>query len=130
MNTIPNHSYKHFAMFSKIIDLLEELSEWKSPVSVFIWVQRRGKSDKKPDLITQPELSDLVGELTLTKQQSEVLTSRLQQWKLLDKDAHVTVFRKHSADLQQFFTLENNLTYCNNLRDLFNALELTYEPNE
>ncbi|CAI9737816.1 Hypothetical predicted protein [Octopus vulgaris] len=96
----------------------------------FIWVQICGVSDKTPHLIAQPEFNDLVRDLTLTKQQSEVLVLRLEQWNLLDKDARITIFRKRSADLQQFFALENNLTYCNDIRDLFNALELTYEPNE
>ena len=32
---------------------------------------------EKPNLITQPELNDLVRDLTLTKQQSEPLASRL-----------------------------------------------------
>ncbi|XP_076057286.1 uncharacterized protein LOC143034826 [Oratosquilla oratoria] len=88
------------------------------------------ESDKKPHLITQPELNDLVRDLTLTKQQSELLASRLQQWHLLDEEARITVFRKRSANLQDFFTLENNLTYCNDIRGLFSALELSYEPNE
>ncbi|XP_076064989.1 uncharacterized protein LOC143039025 [Oratosquilla oratoria] len=88
------------------------------------------ESDKKPHLITQPELNDLVRDLTLTKQQSELLASRLQQWHLLDEEARITVFRKRSANLQDFFTLENNLTYCNDIRSLFSAPELSYEPNE
>ena len=36
------------------------------------------ESDKKPHLITQPELISLVRVLTLTKQQSDFLASRLQ----------------------------------------------------
>ncbi|XP_076033585.1 uncharacterized protein LOC143020748 [Oratosquilla oratoria] len=51
------------------------------------------ESDKKPHLITQPELNDLVRDLTLTKQQSELLASRLQQWHLLDEEARITVAR-------------------------------------
>ena len=39
---------------------------------------------EKPHLITQPELNDLVRDLTLTKQQSELLASRLGEWNLLD----------------------------------------------
>ena len=50
----------------------------------------------KPHLITQPELNDLIRDLTLTKQQSELLTSRLGEWKFLDVDVRITSFRKHS----------------------------------
>ncbi|CAI9733982.1 Hypothetical predicted protein [Octopus vulgaris] len=84
-----------------------------------IWVQIRGKSDKKPHLFTWTR------NLILIKQRNKVLASRLQQWNLLDKDTRIKVFRKRSVDLQQFFTFENNLTYCNDIRDLYNPLKLT-----
>ncbi|CAI9736258.1 Hypothetical predicted protein [Octopus vulgaris] len=71
-----------------------------------IWVQIRVKSDKKPHLFTQPELNYIVRDLTFSKQHSEVLVLREQHWNLLDKDARITVFRKHSADLQLLFILE------------------------
>ena len=50
------------------------------------------KTDKKPILITQCKLNDLVRDLSLTKQQSELLASRLQEWNLLDEDARVSIF--------------------------------------
>lgn len=66
-----------------------------------------GKSEKKPYFIAQPELSNLVCDLT--KQQSYVLAPHLQQWNLLDKNVRITVFKKCYADLKQFFGLENGL---------------------
>ena len=48
-------------------------------------------------LIQQSELNDLVGDLNLSKQQSELLASRLQQWNLLDADVRVSSFRKRNA---------------------------------
>ncbi|CAI9731562.1 Hypothetical predicted protein [Octopus vulgaris] len=66
-----------------------------------IWVQIRGKFDKKPHFITQPELNDLVRDLTLTKQQSDVLASHLQQWNLLGKDARVTEIDEIPKEMKQ-----------------------------
>ncbi|KAG7173686.1 hypothetical protein Hamer_G017971 [Homarus americanus] len=74
------------------------------------------ESGKKPYLITQPELSDLVRYLPVTKQQSELLASRHQEWNLLKEDARITAFRKRSSDLQQYFSMENNL--CQNSKKL------------
>jgi hypothetical protein len=47
----------------------------------------------EPHLITQGELNDLMRDLNLTKAQSEILGSRLQQWNLLASDAKVTLCR-------------------------------------
>ena len=85
---------------------------------------------EKPHLITQPELNDLVRDLTLTKQQSELLASRLGEWNLLDVDVRITSFRKRSSDLQQYFAMENNLCFCNDIQGLFDCLDLIYDPSQ
>ena len=85
---------------------------------------------EKPHLITQPELNDLVRDLTLTKQQSELLASRLGEWNLLDVDVRITSFRKRSSDLQQYFAMENNLCFCNDIPGLFDCLDLIYDPSQ
>lgn len=41
-----------------------------------------------------PQLTDLLRDLTLTKQQNEAPASHLQQWELLDKNARIAEFRK------------------------------------
>lgn len=89
----------------------------------------QSESEKKPHLITQHELNDLVRDLTLTKQQSELLASRLQEWNLLDEDTRITIFRKRSFSLQQYYSMENNLCFCNDIKGLFDALGLIYEPS-
>ncbi|CAI9715700.1 Hypothetical predicted protein [Octopus vulgaris] len=58
-----------------------------------IWVQICGESDKKLHRITQPELNRVKSWPPI-----------LQQWNMLGKDTRIAVFRKRSADLQQFFT--------------------------
>src|SRR5438477_7296916 len=53
-------------------------------------------SDKDIHLINQGDLNDLVRDLYLSKSQSELLTSRLKQWNLVDDDVRITSFRKRN----------------------------------
>ena len=50
----------------------------------------------KPHLISQEDLNDLVQDLNLTKSNSELLASRLQQWNLLAPDTKVTFYVKEA----------------------------------
>ena len=48
---------------------------------------------KKPHSISQAELDDLVRNLSLSKEKSELLGSRLKEWNLLQSGATVSHFR-------------------------------------
>ena len=50
-----------------------------------------GTSGNEPHWITQEDLNDL--DLYLSKQQSELLASRLKQWNLVQEDVRITSFR-------------------------------------
>ncbi|KAL4716297.1 hypothetical protein ACJJTC_014777 [Scirpophaga incertulas] len=52
----------------------------------------------EPHLIQQNELNDLARDLGLSKQQSELLGSRLQEWNLLAQGTTITSFRKRNAN--------------------------------
>ncbi|ESN99361.1 hypothetical protein HELRODRAFT_162894 [Helobdella robusta] len=62
-------------------------------------------ANREPHFITGSDLNDLVQYLYLTKQQNEVLVSRLQQWHLLAGDVRVSSFRKRFRELQQYFSM-------------------------
>lgn len=94
-------------------------------ITLVFWLE----SDKNSRLITQPELYSLLCDLTLTKQHSVSLVSHLRQWILLNKDTRTTEFMKRSADLQQFFTLETDLNYFNDIGGFFIALDLPEKAN-
>ena len=51
-----------------------------------------GCSIKKPILINESMLNDLVRDLTLTKDKAEILASCLKQWNLLEKDTKISKF--------------------------------------
>ena len=52
-----------------------------------------GTSGNEPHWITQEDLNDLARDLYLSKQQSELLASRLKQWNLVQEDVRITIFR-------------------------------------
>ena len=66
---------------------LEILSAGSSPASdkesLDENYELREDTDRKPHLITGPDLNDLVRDLYLTKHQSELLASPLQQWRVM-----------------------------------------------
>ena len=55
-----------------------------------------GTSGNEPHWITQEDLNDLARDLYLSKQQSELLASRLKQWDLVQEDVRITRFRKRN----------------------------------
>ena len=55
-----------------------------------------GTSGNEPHWITQEDLNDLAGDLYLSKQQSELLASRLKQWNLVQEDVRITSFRNRN----------------------------------
>ena len=75
-------------------------------------------------------LNDLARDLYLSKQQSELLASRLKQWNLVQEDVRITSFRNRNKDLASFFDLENKLCYCTNIPGLFTSLGLPHNPSD
>ncbi|GBN78619.1 hypothetical protein AVEN_156557-1 [Araneus ventricosus] len=55
-------------------------------------------SPMKPHLISQSDLNDWERKLNLSKNQSELLASRLRELNLLEKETEVSSFRKQQQD--------------------------------
>ena len=55
-----------------------------------------GTSGNEPHWIMQEDLNDLARDLYLSKQQSELLASRLKQWNLVQEDVRITSFRNQN----------------------------------
>ena len=86
-------------------------------------------SDRRPHFIIQ-DLNDLVRDLNLSKDKSELLASRLQQWNLLTLGTKVTFYRQRSKDLSNLFSADSELCYCNNIPGLFECIGINYDPND
>ena len=89
-----------------------------------------GTSGKEPHWITQEDLNDLARNLYLSKQQLELLASRLKQWNLVQEDVRITSFRNRNKDLASFFDMENKLCYSTNIPGWFTSLGLPHNPSD
>ncbi|KAL4713600.1 hypothetical protein ACJJTC_016683 [Scirpophaga incertulas] len=89
----------------------------------------------EPHLIQQNEITgqiieDLARDLGLSKQQSELLGSRLQEWNLLAQGTTITSFRKRNANFSVFFKIEGPMCVCFDIVGLMNELGLTHISTE
>lgn len=88
-------------------------------------------SFSNPETFIQEELNDLIRDLELPKESSEVLASRLKEKKCLSSGTKVTFYRKREKDLLQFFQSENDIVFCSDVQGLILAMGLPeYKPNE
>ena len=81
-------------------------------------------------LVTQPELNDLVRDLMLSKQRSEILASRLSEWKLLHPSTKVTAFRTRNEELAKFFKMSDSICHCINVSGLMTAMKIEYSDKD
>lgn len=86
--------------------------------------------ESHPHLITQPELNDLVRDLNLSKRQSELLGSRLQEWNLLAQGTKISVYRDRHEELVKFFDQDGSLCFCKDINGLFDALGCEYDSQD
>jgi len=97
--------------------------------------ESKGDSDfemenRKPHLLCQADLNDLVRDLNLSKIKAELLGSRLQQWNLLHESTRISVYRKRHNDFSSFYKSEGNLTYCDDVEGLMNQLGNKYSSKQ
>ena len=85
---------------------------------------------KKPHLLNQEELNDLVRDLSLSKEKAEVLSSRLQQWNLLQEGTKISYFRDRHKNLSAFYQLENDFCFCTDVNGLMQHLGYEHTPDE
>ena len=71
--------------------------------------------NKKMHLIEQEELNDLVRDLGLSKEKSELLGSRFQQWNLLRKGTKISIFRSRQQNLAKFYKFDEKIAIATTL---------------
>ena len=72
-----------------------------------------------PQRFRQEELNDLVRDLNLSKAASELLALRLNDKNFLEKRTKITFYRIREKNLLPFFSQENNLVYCHQVRGVW-----------
>ena len=85
----------------------------------------------KPRPFSQGQLNDLVRDLDLSKESSEILASRLGEHGIPDSGTKITFHCDRNNLLIRFFTMEDDFVYCNNIQDLLSEMSLPeYNPDE
>ena len=79
---------------------------------------------------TQVDLNDLVRDLDLRKNSAELIASRLKNRHLLVPGTVVSFYGKRETDLVQFFRMEDEFVFCDDINGLLNAMCCEYEPVE
>lgn len=87
-------------------------------------------NENQPHLLNQSELNDLIRDLDLTKGKSELLASRLKQWKLLTNETKVTVYRKRHELFSKYFEKNDSICFCKDIDGLMEALGFSHIVEE
>lgn len=88
-------------------------------------------SSCQPESFNQQEINDLARDLGLSKELSELLASRLDEKRLLEKNTSITYFRKREGEFLQYFKKEKDFVYCTDIKGLLISLGLReYNTNE
>jgi len=79
---------------------------------------------------SRAELNDLVRDLKLSKQASEVLASRLKEKKCLQADVKISGFRFREAKLLPYFQEDENIVFCNNIPGLVKEMGIEFRAED
>ena len=90
----------------------------------------RHSQENKPRPLTQGQVNDLVLDLGLSKEASEILALRLDEHNILDSQTKITFYRDRDKVLIHYFTKENNFVFCNNIEALLAMGLPQYKPDE
>ncbi|GFY01568.1 uncharacterized protein TNCV_2607521 [Trichonephila clavipes] len=85
-------------------------------------------TSQEPQPFNQKELSDLVRDLNLPKEVSEILASRLKEKNLLTLETNITFYRTREKNLLPFFSQEKDLVFCNDVGGLLQQMRLKKAP--
>lgn len=91
------------------------------------------ESSTKIHFVSNADFRDLVRDLDLSWRQTEILGSRLKQWKIVESDFKSTFGRnKTDISFEQYFKSndEKNFVYCTNIDELFQNLNFEHIPSE
>ncbi len=85
--------------------------------------------DTNPILFNQNDLDDLIRDLNLPKDSSELLASRLKERNLLLPGTKITIYRKRHEEFLKFFASNDSMVYCNDIKGLMSLYKTDmYEP--
>ncbi|UYV64026.1 hypothetical protein LAZ67_2006351 [Cordylochernes scorpioides] len=91
-------------------------------------IENYGKQEC-PKRFSQPKLNDLTRDLRLSKQDAELLISRLKEMSQFEDDVNATFYRTRESSFLPFYQQDANLVYSTNVKCLLHLLKLDeYRP--
>jgi hypothetical protein len=78
--------------------------------------------DRPINKFTQSELNDLIRELQLTKEKSELLGSRLREKNMLASGVKFSWYRNREKEFRKYCAQEDQLLFCTDIRNLLHQL--------
>ena len=88
-------------------------------------------STKERENFNQAELNDLIRDIGLSKELSELLDSRLKEKNMLQKEPNVTFHGNRKKGFLEFFETGNGFAYCCDVVGLLEAMGVPqYDPRE
>jgi hypothetical protein len=86
-------------------------------------------SSNEPHLLIQGDLNIVRG-LNLSKQQAELLDSRLKGWNLLRQDPKVCFYHGHHEEFKDFFSQKDGVVFCNDVCSVMEVLGHECNPDQ
>lgn len=81
--------------------------------------------------LSQKDLNDLIRELDLPKDKSELLASRLQEFGCLQKETRICVYRDRDLPFSAHFEKDSKMVFCNDIPGLMEEFgKYTYKPED
>lgn len=81
-------------------------------------------------LISKKRITDLVRKLILPKYKSERLVSELKFCNVVEDDVYVKMFESRGNEFHDFYSVEDGITYCNDIKGLFSKLNVVYRADD
>jgi len=86
--------------------------------------------DRPIDKFTQSELNDLIRQLQLTKEKSELLGSRLHEKNMLASGVKFSWYRNREKEFRKYYAQEDKLVFCTDVCNLLHHLgQGEYDPS-
>ena len=115
-------------MFKETADDIAEpaISDENSDFEDFLFEQSEVSKE-----FSQKEVSDLVRDLGLSKQNSMLLASRLKSKNVLSVGTKVNFYQNREKELRRYFSREDQVVFCNNVSGLLKSMGLeVYKPED
>ena len=88
-------------------------------------------SQSLPQTINQIELNDLIRDLNLSKNQSQILASRLKEKNLLTHGTSISYCKSRGSSFRQFFKVGDSFVFCANVESVLVELGIeNYDASE